>query len=292
MPERWRSVLFAPADQPTLLGKMAATGTDVAVADLEDAVAPASKATAREVVAEQLPAIVAGVTATRFFVRVNAPSSEWFTADVAALPEGIAGIVVPKVERTDDVDAVRAALRDRGLGDVALLAGIETAAGVAAAATILRGGADACYFGAEDFITDMGGRRTAEGREVLFARSQVALAARLAGVPAVDQVVVDIHDDERFVADAEAGRAIGYAGKLCVHPSQVALALRCFSPQPGELERALRLLDAQAEASRAGVGTFAFEGQMVDEPLLRRARAIIESAEVGPAGIEPATKGL
>jgi citrate lyase subunit beta/citryl-CoA lyase len=104
----------------------------------------------------------------------------------------------------------------------------------------------------------------------------VALAARLADVHALDQIVASYSDHERYLEDARLGRAIGYRGKLCIHPSQVSLANELFSPSAEELKRARRLLDAYESAQRAGEAAISFEGEMVDEPMARRARALLE----------------
>jgi citrate lyase subunit beta / citryl-CoA lyase len=160
----------------------------------------------------------------------------------------------------------------------ALVAGLESARGVAEAGPICEAGPEAAYFGAEDYIADLGGRRTAGGEEVLFARSQVALAARLAGVPTLDQVVVDFRDEGAFERDAEAGRAIGYRGKLCIHPSQVTIANRVFGASAAEVGRARGLLAAWEEGAARGVAAVDFEGAMVDGPALRMARDTIERA--------------
>jgi citrate lyase subunit beta/citryl-CoA lyase len=138
----------------------------------------------------------------------------------------------------------------------------------------------AAYFGAEDFIADMGGVRTRESREVLYGRSQVALAARLAGVPALDQVVTDFKDDAFFRSECADARALGYRGKLCIHPQQVALANAAFVPSPEEVDHARRLLRAYEKASAEGVAAIDFEGQMVDEPLASRARQILAAADL------------
>jgi citrate lyase subunit beta/citryl-CoA lyase len=135
------------------------------------------------------------------------------------------------------------------------------------------------YFGAEDYIADLGGVRTLGSTEVLYARSRVALAARLAGVLAVDQVVTRLDADDHFLTDAAEGRALGYRGKLCIHPAQVALAHRAFSPSPEELDRARRLVAAYEDAMARGEAAIAFEGQMVDEPLARHARAVIAATD-------------
>jgi citrate lyase subunit beta/citryl-CoA lyase len=137
----------------------------------------------------------------------------------------------------------------------------------------------AAYFGAEDYVTDLGGVRTPGNAEVAHARAVVVLAARLAGVPAVDIVVPDFHDDDRFRREAAEARAFGYAGKLCIHPRQVALAHEAFVPSAEEVARARRLLAAYDEATARGTAAIAFEGQMVDEPLAARARGVLAAAE-------------
>ena len=219
-----RSVLFAGATRPDLVAKLARSGPDAVVVDLEDAVPAEAKPAARAALPELVASIEAG---PRVFVRVNAPLSEWFEADLAAAAalEGIAGVVVPKTETAAELARAREALGE----GAAVFAGLESARGVAECERILGEAApDAAYFGAEDYIADVGGRRTAGGEEVLYARSRVALAARLAGVAAVDQVVVDFRDTAAFERDAEAARAIGYRGKLCIHPSQVPVANAVF----------------------------------------------------------------
>ena len=172
-----------------------------------------------------------------------------------------------------------AALAERGL-NLPLMAGLETGAGVWNAREIMEAGnVGWAYFGAEDYTTDLGGARTPAGTEVLYARSHVALAARLAGVPALDIVVTRLNDEAAFREDAALGRALGYSGKLCIHPAQVALAHDHFGPTPAELQRARALLAAAHGAAQAGHGAFSFEGQMVDEPMLAKARALLATEE-------------
>ncbi len=267
---RLRSLLFAPGNQGEVLAKLPRSGPDGVVLDLEDAVPADAKGDARAVVAEVAPGLIADHPGLAVFVRINAVPSAWFADDVAALPSGLAGIVVPKLESADQVDA---------LPDLPVVAGLETAAGVARAEDVLAPDrVVAGYFGAEDFIADMGGVRTPEGTEVLYARSQVALAARLTGTLAIDQVVTDLRDEARFRADAAVGRSLGYRGKLCIHPAQVPWAHEAFSPSADELDRARRLLAAYDEANAAGSAAIAFEGQMVDEPLARQAQALLDAA--------------
>jgi citrate lyase subunit beta/citryl-CoA lyase len=215
------------------------------------------------------------------FVRVNSVASPWFERDIAeGLVDGLAGVVVPKVETTEQLDHVSNALDDAGHSELGILAGIETALGVADSRVLLaHPRVVAGYFGAEDFIADMGGFRTRVGTEVAHARSTVALAARLAGVTIIDQIVADFRDDERFNEEAREARAIGYHGKLCIHPRQAELANLAFVPTAFEIEFARRLLAAYDQASAAGLGAIDFEGQMVDEPLAAQARRVLALAD-------------
>lgn len=276
---RVRSVLFAPAVRPDVLAKLADRGADVVVIDCEDATPPGAKVEARQH-ARQFGSEVAA-SGTQALVRVNPVASEWFDDDIRdALSPGLAGIVVPKIERVTDLDRIAEALDAAGHADLGVVAGLETALGVVDARLLL--GHDrviAAYFGAEDFIADMGGRRTIGNAEVHFARSAAVLAGRLAGVPMIDQVVTDFRNDDAFAVEAAEARDLGYRGKLCIHPRQVQLAHDAFTPTPDEVDRARRLIAAHAAASADGRAAIDFEGQMVDAPVVAQARQLIELAE-------------
>ncbi len=274
---RLRSLLFAPAVRPDFIAKLPERGADAVVVDCEDATPPGAKQEARDNVRALVPELSTRCTVT---VRVNAVASEWFADDIAALVPDAAAVVLPKIDSVDAMDTVARALDAAGLSSVGVIAGIETALGVADARAVLgHPRIVAAYFGAEDFIADMGGVRTASNDEVLFARSAVALAGRLAGVPVLDQVVTDFRDDDRFNRECAEARALGYSGKLCIHPGQVTIANTAFVPSAEEVDRARRMLDAYAAASAAGVSAIDFEGQMVDEPLAAQARRVLLLAE-------------
>ena len=278
---RWRSALFAPANQPALVPKLPRTDADVIVLDLEDAVPLTHKAEARALVGDALAALAPAMPRSLLAVRINAAATEHFAADLAALAAtGVGALVVPKVASVDDITALHAAIHAAGFAAPPLIvAGIETALGVADARSFLGAGVDACYFGAEDFVADMAGVRTTDNAEVAFARAQVALAARVAGIPALDIVTADFRDEARFRREAAEARALGYRGKLCIHPAQVAWAREAFTPSPAEVDRARRVLDAWAEATVRGVGAIAVDGELVDEPMITRARAVLAAAD-------------
>jgi citrate lyase subunit beta/citryl-CoA lyase len=267
MNARWRSVLFVPGNRPDLAAKAPRCGPDLVVLDLEDAVPPAAKADARAVVRQAARDLLGVVPVA---VRVNPPGTPWFADDVAALPEDLTAVVVPKLESAAGLEAVA-----RAVGGHAVIAGIETVRGVVDARDVLGRPVVACYFGAEDYVADLGGVRTDANAEVAWARSWVAMAARLAGVAALDVVTLHFGDADRFVLEAGEARALGYCGKLCIHPAQVPLANSAFTPSADEIEWARRLLAAFEEA--AGT-TIALDGQMVDEVVAARARAILAGA--------------
>lgn len=277
---RLRSVLFAPGNRADLIAKLPRSGPDAAVIDLEDAVpaTPEAKAAARPIARDAARELIAAAPHLAVFIRVNTPHSPFFEEDLTVLTPELAGVVIPKLESARDVQRVETSLAELGL-NLPIMAGLETAAGVWNAREIMLPPVAWAYFGAEDYTTDLGGKRTPGNLEVLYARSQVALAARLAGVVALDIVVTKLNDEAAFREDAEQGRALGYAGKLCIHPAQVPLAHAIFGPTPADLSRARALLDAAHAAAAAGHGAFSFEGQMVDEPMLAKARALLHSAE-------------
>jgi len=274
-----RSMLFGPAQRVDFVAKFVAAGADIGVLDLEDATPEAMKGKAREAIIEARPGD-ADLGSTRLFVRTNSLGSPHFAADLAAAVEARAdGIVVPKLETDREVADVRREMESAGMTDGQLCAGIESAAGVYRAIEVAGAGADMVYFGAEDFISDMGGVRTEGNLEVLYARSRVVLAARMSGIPALDQIVVDYGDDDRFRAEASTARSMGFQGKLCIHPAQVSLAVEAFSPSEAELARAREILQVAADAEAKGLGVFSYEGTMVDAPIIGRAQQIIDLAD-------------
>ena len=277
LPRRLRSLLFAPAVRPDLLRKMPRTDADAIVIDLEDATPPDAKDTGR---VEMRSAVTDLAGQLPILVRVNDDTTPWHDDDLDSLPtEGLAGLVMPKIETIAGLDSLAARLADRGL-DMPVIGGVETALGVADARSLLAHDLiSAAYFGAEDFIADLGGVRTASNDEVAYARAQVALAGRLADVTVIDQIVADFTDDDRCRRECLEARAMGYGGKLCIHPSQVSIANAAFLPSSEEIDRARRLLEAYDDAKAQGVASVAFEGQMVDEPVARQARRVLAQAD-------------
>ncbi len=280
-----RSLLFSPGDRPELLRKAPDVGADVLVFDLEDAVAPARKAEARESVREVL-ADPGFDPDAEVCVRVN-PAGVAADDDLAALlgPDvRLDSLLLPKVGGPGDVEALADALAERGW-TLPILALVETAAGVLHAEAVAAAGpTDALCFGAEDLAADLGATRTPEGDEVAHARQHVVLAAAAAGVDAIDTVVVDFEDLDGLRADARTAVGLGYDGKLAIHPTQVDPINEAFTPVDGELAWARAVLEAREAADAEDRGVFVVDGQMIDPPLVRRAERLVDRA--GGAGRE------
>jgi len=259
-----RTWLFVPGDRPERFAKAAAAGPDVVVVDLEDAVAPAHKDAARAHVTDWLPR--AGVTVA---VRINAAGTTWHDADLAALAalDGPSLVVLPKADSPETVAAALAALPD-GSAVVAL---VETALGVARAIDLASfPGVVRLAFGSYDLAAELG-VDPEHAPALAPARGNLVLASAVGGLAGpIDGVTGDVRDHERLTADVTTAAALGFAGKLCIHPGQVAPTAAALAPSPDEVAWAERVLAAATEDGVALV-----DGRMVDAPVVARARRIV-----------------
>ena len=272
MSQKMRSMLFAPGNKYELLQKFSKIQPDIAIIDLEDAVPNSEKQVARENLQKYAQE---DKTAATTYVRVNALVSEHFEEDIRSMPPQIAGIVIPKVNDPSDIERATQAI-ERNSVSAKILVGIETVKGLMSVQDIFgTASVFAAYFGAEDYIHDLGGLRTDGNDEVLFARTQIGISSRLFGVPVVDQIVADFSDSERFMKEAQQAKSLGFTGKLCIHPSQVPLANQSFSSTPEEIQQAIELLKVYDEAVANGTASIVYNGQMVDEALAKQARRIL-----------------
>ena len=283
---RMRSFFIAPGNRPDLVYKFPRFRADFSIIDLEDGTPAAEKDRARVALAQLVAELRQKLTGL-LGVRVNEPSWDGYMADIEAavlLPIDI--LVVPKLETPHQlfpaVHALRRAERCDPRGR-SIMAGIESVRGVANAQQLFNAYPEvSCmYFGAEDFIADMGGSRTGESSEVLFARSRVLLYAKEAGLTAIDQAIADIRNDALFRDDAMKGKQMGYDGKVCLLPRQVEIAHEVFSPSAEEIAYAQELVTTYTEATRRGVGTIDFKGKMIDGPLFKRAQRTLARASSG-----------
>ena len=272
MSQKMRSMLFAPGNKYELLQKFSKIQPDIAIIDLEDAVPDSEKQVARENLQKYAQE---DKTAATTYVRVNALVSQHFEEDIRSIPPQIAGIVIPKVNDASDIERATQAI-ERNSVSAKILVGIETVKGLMSVQDIFgTASVFAAYFGAEDYIHDLGGLRTDGNDEVLFARTQIGISSRLFGVPVVDQIVADFSDSERFMKEAQQAKALGFTGKLCIHPSQVPLANQSFSSTPEEIQQAIELLKVYDAAVANGTASIVHNGQMVDEALAKQARRIL-----------------
>jgi len=272
MNQKMRSMLFAPGNKYELLQKFSKIQPDIAIIDLEDAVPDSEKQVARENLQKYAQE---DKTAATTYVRVNALVSQHFEEDIRSIPPQIAGIVIPKVNDASDIERATQAI-ERNSVSAKILVGIETVKGLMSVQDIFgTASVFAAYFGAEDYIHDLGGLRTDGNNEVLFARTQIGISSRLFGVPVVDQIVADFSDSERFMKEAQQAKSLGFTGKLCIHPSQVPLANQSFSSTPEEIQQAIELLKVYDEAVANGTASIVHDGQMVDEALAKQARRIL-----------------
>jgi citrate lyase subunit beta/citryl-CoA lyase len=282
-----RSLFFVPGSEPRKLEKARGIAADTLLLDLEDSVAIPEKERAREQVAAFLREGDFGGSEPA--VRVNPPGTPFFEEDLAAaVGAGAAAVMIPKSEdpaALGDVAERVASLEgraDRGReGPVHVLALVETAAGIAHVASLSSGSSriDALCFGHADFSRDMGLASPDPGTGVLLhARCALAIAARAGSVAPVDTVFLDVRDEDGFRKDAALGLAIGFEGKLCIHPSQVALANEVYTPAGEEIDYARRVLAASREAEAEGRGVFTVDGKMVDAPLIAAQERVLARA--------------
>lgn len=265
---RGPALLFCPGNRPDRFAK-AAAAADTVILDLEDAVGPDDKSAARDAVAGAL----AELDPAAVLVRVNAPGTPWFDDDLRALaahPD--VAVMLPMAGRAADVEA---------LAPHPVVALCETARGVLAAPEIAAAaGCAGLMWGSEDLVADLGGRagRAPGGGyrpAVEEARTRILYAARAAGVPPVDTVLVDIDDLATLRSDSADAVAAGFAAKACIHPAQVPVVREAFRPTADEVAQARAVL-AAAEGHTGGV--FRLGGRMVDAPLLAHAREVLRQA--------------
>ncbi len=285
--ELLRSILIFPANVSRFVEKAPSSGSDAICLDLEDSVPLAEKEAARRAAAEALAAMPTG--GPLVFVRVNGVHSGLLEDDlIAVVRPGLNGVILSKAETAEDVLRTDHYLhileRERGMepGGVRLIALIETAKGLMRSYEICSSSARlaGAIFGAEDFATDMGVERSAEGGEVLWARSQLAIACRAAGIAAIDTPALDYDDAASLESGMRLARSLGYTGKLCIHPAQVPVANRVFSPSPEELVSARELVQVfEREALAKGRASIDIGGKMVDTPMYERAKRLLKRAE-------------
>ncbi|HCQ48393.1 CoA ester lyase [Achromobacter sp. ES-001] len=281
-----RSKLFVPGSRPELFAKALSGPADALSFDLEDAVAPSRKAEAREHLARMLADPQTAASGKTLIVRVNALDSGHFHADVQAVVRpGLHLVNLPKAESEADVVAAASAIEQaraaNGVNEpVGLLLNIESPRALRRAATLAAAHPSVAglQLGLGDLFEPAGisRRQNVAVQQAMFA---LRMAAAEAGVFAYDSAFANIEDEAGFRAEAELARSLGYLGKSCIHPRQVPLVNAAFRPTDEEIAHATRVVQAAREASDKGVAAFVVDGRMIDGPFLRRAEAILRSAQ-------------
>jgi citrate lyase subunit beta / citryl-CoA lyase len=276
-----RSFLFAPGNHARRVEKALTLPADAVILDLEDAVAIAEKPATRDLVVRAFGQPKHG----KLYVRVNAYSTEWCYADLVAVTRsGLDGIILPKVETADQLRSVDWLLsnlereRDLPIGGIDLAPIIETALGMSNVGAIAGSGSRTkrLAFGAGDYTLDLGMIWSRDEAELLPARSAVVMASRAAGIePPFDTVWADLRDAEGFARSAEHAAALGFQGKMCIHPDQIAVTNAAFSPSEQQLSWAKRVSAAFEEAEAKGLASIQLDGQFIDYPIVQRARQVI-----------------
>lgn len=262
-----RTWLFVPGTAPQRFARAADAGAGAVIVDLEDAVGADAKETAREATATWLE------SQGRAWVRVNAVGTPWHDDDLDTLGElpGVLGVMVPKAEDP----AALTGVADRLAGDRGLVALVESAQGIHRAAEIaVTPGVDRLAFGSIDFAVDI--RAEHADPALLLARSTLVLTSRAAGLPApIDGVTPSVHDTDLVGAETRRSHALGFGGKLCIHPDQLAPVTAAFAPTAEQLAWARSVLEL-AEHAAGGVVTGP-GGTMIDKPVVESARAILQA---------------
>ncbi len=279
----YRSFLFAPGNHARRSEKALGLGADAVILDLEDACPAAEKVATREIVVAALQR----PRASRGYIRVNPISTEYGYGDiVACVRAGVDGLVIPKIERADELLTVewlvRQIEREQGLeaGRLDLVPILETGLGVANARAIAEAGTRVrrLAFGAGDFTLDLDIAWSHDEAEFAPYRAAIVLASKAAGLePPVDTVWVALPDTDGFVRSAARARAMGFQGKLCIHPDQVAVVHAAFSPDEAQVAWARKVAAAFEEAERAGSAAIRVDGQFIDYPFLYKAQKVLEA---------------
>ena len=284
-----RTALFVPGNRPDRVDKAVTTAADVVIIDLEDAVPHALKAETRPLVYDKL----IQHSNHNILVRVNGLETEFVDADLDELVvKSLSHIVIPKIERPAHIREANRRLTEieekKGIaaGSISIIALIESALGVENVFRIVSEKTEphrllTVAFGAADFALDMGIEITRGGEEIAYPRARMALACRAAQVkPPLDTpFMIDLNDIEALEADANRAKKYGFQGKLCIHPKQVEICNRIFSPTKEEIEYAQKVVQAFGEAESSGTAAIQVDGKFVDYPVVERSRRILEIAK-------------
>jgi citrate lyase subunit beta-like protein len=282
-----RALLYMPGDDWKKITKALTLGVDSICMDMEDGTAFSRKAEARAVIARALRELDFG--SSEKLARINSVGSGLENDDIrAVLPLHPDGIVIPKLEEPGQIqwahEIIEAAELKYGwpVNSVRLLVGIETARGILNLKEIAsHPRLDALVFGGEDFAASVGATRTPGATELLYARLATLTAAAACDLQAIDIVTIDFKDPKIVRVEALEGAQLGFSGKQIIHPAQVAPVQEAFTPDEQAIARAKRIVETFEANQAKGAGAYDLDGKMIDMPLVRNARKVLERAKAG-----------
>ena len=279
-----RALLYMPGDNWKMITKSITLGVDSICMDMEDGTAINKKAEARETIAKALRELDFG--SSEKLARINSVGSGWEQDDIdAVLPFHPDGIVIPKVESFEQVEWASRIIETAELkygwpvNSVRVLIGVETAKGILNLKEIAaHPRLDAIIFGGEDFAASIGAVRTRDAVELLYARQAVIVACTAFDLQPIDIVTIDYKDIEALRIESEFGARLGFVGKQIIHPAQVEPVQRAFTPSDEAIAYAKRIVETFEASQKEGKGAYSLDGKMIDMPLLRNAKKVLDRA--------------
>lgn len=278
-------MLFVPGNNPGMIKDAGIYGQDSIMFDLEDSVSLTEKDAARFLVYQALRSM--DYRGKELVVRINDPAAKLGVDDLEAVVRTQKAVIrLPKTESAEDVRLCEAEIArieaENGIepGSTLMMAAIESAAGVLNAKEIAFSSKRliGIALGAEDYVTDLKTKRSPGGIELLFGRSMILLAARAAGIDAIDTVYSDVNNEEGFRAEVELIHQLGFDGKSIINPRQIKTVHQIYTPTQTDIHKALAVVEAMEEARRKGSGVISLNGKMVDRPIVLRAQRTLALA--------------
>ncbi|RRD40685.1 citrate lyase subunit beta [Leptotrichia sp. OH3620_COT-345] len=290
-----RSMLFVPANNPGIIRDSYLYKPDSVMFDLEDSIAITEKDSARCLLFNMIKKLKplykeAGVETV---VRINSLDTEFGIQDLEAMVRAeIEVIRIPKTDTPEDVYEVEKHIerieREAGIeiGKTKIIVAIESPLGALNALSIAKCSPRliGMAIGGEDYVTNLKTTRSTDGVEMMMGRAMIVMAARSAGIAAVDSVYSDVNNDEGFIKEAQMIKQMGFDGKSLIHPRQIELVHKVYTPDEKNIKKSLRIIKATEEAMAEGKGVFTVDGKMIDKPIIERAQHVLELAKA--AGIK------
>lgn len=280
-----RTMMFVPGSNPSMVKDAYIYGADSLMFDLEDAVAITEKDAARFLVYNAIKTIDYGKT--ELVVRINGLDTPFGRDDIEAMVRaGVDVIRLPKTERKEDIYEVEAAIEEverkigREVGSTKMMAAVESPIGVINAYEIATASKRliGIALGAEDYVTNMKTKRYPDGLELLGARTQIVIAARAAGIYALDTVYSNVDNEEGFRNEVELIKKLGFDGKSVINPRQIKPVCEIFTPTAEEIKKSIDVKRAAKDALERGLGVISLNGKMVDKPIIERAERVLQLA--------------